>query len=55
MGIDVGPIETTDGLVLHLDAANTRSYLGSGNTVYDLSGSGNTSALTMDQHIYHLI
>jgi hypothetical protein len=46
MGIDIGPIEATDGLVLHLDAANTRSYLGSGNTVYDLSGSGNTSALT---------
>jgi hypothetical protein len=46
MGIDVGPIETTDGLVLHLDAANTRSYPGSGNTVYDLSGFGNTSALT---------
>ena len=46
MGIDVGPIETTDGLVLHLDAGNTRSYPGSGNTVYDLSGSGNTSALT---------
>ena len=46
MGIDIGPIETTDGLVLHLDAANTRSYPGSGNTVYDLSGSGNTSALT---------
>jgi hypothetical protein len=46
MGIDVGPIETTDLLVLHLDAANTRSYPGSGNTVYDLSGSGNTSALT---------
>ena len=42
MGIDIGPIETTDGLVLHLDAANTRSYPGSGNTVYDLSGSGNT-------------
>ena len=46
MGIDVGPIEATDGLVVHLDAANTRSYPGSGNTVYDLSGSGNTSALT---------
>jgi hypothetical protein len=46
MGIDVGPIETTDGLVLHLDAGNTRSYPGSGNTVYDLSGFGNTSALT---------
>ena len=46
MGIDVGPIEATDGLVLHLDAGNTRSYPGSGNTVYDLSGLGNTSALT---------
>ena len=46
MGIDIGPIETTDGLVLHLDAANTRSYPGSGNTAYDLSGLGNTSALT---------
>jgi hypothetical protein len=46
MGIDIGPIEATDGLIVHLDAANTRSYPGSGNTVYDLSGSGNTSALT---------
>jgi hypothetical protein len=46
MGIDIGPIETTDELVLHLDAGNTRSYPGSGNTVYDLSGFGNTSALT---------
>ena len=46
MGIDIGPIEATDGLVLHLDAGNTRSYPGSGNTVYDLSGFGNTSALT---------
>ena len=46
MGIDIGPIETTDGLVVHLDAGNIRSYAGSGNTVYDLSGSGNTSALT---------
>jgi hypothetical protein len=33
-------------LFLYLDAANTRSYSGSGNTVYDISGSGNTSALT---------
>jgi hypothetical protein len=46
MGIDIGPIEATDRLVLHLDAGNTRSYPGSGNTVYDLSGFGNTSALT---------
>ena len=31
----------TDGLVLCLDAANPRSYPGSGTTWYDLSGNGN--------------
>jgi len=36
MGIDVGPIEATDGLIVHLDAGNTRSYSGSGNTWYNL-------------------
>lgn len=36
MGIDIGPIETTDGLVLHLDGGNSRSYSGSGNTWYNL-------------------
>jgi hypothetical protein len=36
----------TNGLMVYLDAANTRSYPGTGNTWYDLSGSGNTSALT---------
>ena len=36
MGIDVGPIEATDGLVVHLDAGNIRSYAGSGNTWYNL-------------------
>ena len=38
MGIDVGPIETTDGLVFQLDAGNTRSYSGSGNTANGLVG-----------------
>ena len=33
-----GPDIVTDGLVLHLDAANTKSYPGSGSTWYDLSG-----------------
>jgi len=43
MGIDIGPIEVTDGLVLHIDAANTRSYSGSGTTVNGLvSGVGVT-------------
>ena len=36
MGIDIGPIEATDGLVVHLDAGNIRSYAGSGNTWYNL-------------------
>ena len=31
----------TDGLVLHLDAGNTNSYSGSGNTWNDISGKGN--------------
>ena len=43
MGIDIGPIEVTDGLVLSFDAGNTRSYSGSGITVNGLvSGVGVT-------------
>jgi hypothetical protein len=30
----------TDGLIIHLDAANTTSYPGTGNTWFDLSGNG---------------
>lgn len=40
MTIHGGPDIVTDGLVLHLDAANTKSYPGTGNTWYDLSGNG---------------
>jgi hypothetical protein len=40
-----GPEISNDGLVLALDAANTRSYLGSGTTWTDLSGLGNTGTL----------
>jgi hypothetical protein len=36
-----GPRIVTDGLVLHLDAGNRKSYPGSGSTWYDLSGTGN--------------
>lgn len=36
----------TDGLVLALDAANTKSYPGSGTTWSDLSGNGNNGTLT---------
>ncbi len=38
MGIDIGPIEVTDGLVFHIDAGNTRSYSGSGLTASGLVG-----------------
>ena len=40
MGFSRGPKIVTDGLVLALDAANSKSYPGSGNTWYDLSGNG---------------
>jgi hypothetical protein len=36
----------TDGLVLYLDAANTKSYLGSGTIWTDLSRGGNIGTLT---------
>jgi len=36
----------TNGLVLYLDAANTKSYPGSGTAWNDLSGNGNTGTLT---------
>ena len=36
----------TDGLVLCLDAGNTKSYPGSGTTWTDLSGNGNNGTLT---------
>lgn len=40
-----GPNISTDGLVLALDAANPRSYPGSGTTWFDLSGNGNNTTL----------
>ena len=45
MGITYNPRTITDGLVLCLDAANTKSYPGSGTTWTDLSGRGNTGTL----------
>ena len=38
MGIDVGPIQVTDGLIYSLDAANFRAYSGSGLTSNALVG-----------------
>lgn len=36
-----GPNIVKDGLILHLDAANPKSYPGSGNTIYNLADSEN--------------
>ena len=41
-----GPNIVTSGLILQLDAANTKSYPGSGTTWRDLSGNGNNGTLT---------
>ena len=46
MSASVNPDIVTDGLVLCLDAANPKSYPGTGTTWYDLSGTGDTSTLT---------
>jgi len=46
MAIFYNPRTITDGLVLCLDAGNTKSYPGSGTTWTDLSGRGNTGTLT---------
>ena len=42
----VSPNIVTDDLILHLDAANTKSYPGSGTTWTDLSGKNNNGTLT---------
>ena len=46
MATEGGPSIITDGLVLSLDAANQKSYPGSGTTWSDISGNGNTGTLT---------
>lgn len=40
MATSLGPNYVTDGLVFAVDMSSTRSYPGSGNTVYDLTGNG---------------
>ena len=45
MGLAHSPRIVTDSLVLCLDAANTKSYGGSGTTWTDLSGNGNDFTL----------
>lgn len=44
-GKGIGPYSNLDGLEIFLDATNTDSYSGSGNTWYDLSGKGRHAIL----------
>ncbi len=46
MGTIYNPSIVRDGLVLHLDAANVKSYPGTGTTWSDLSGNGNNGVIT---------
>lgn len=46
MAVAYNPGVVTNGLVLALDAGNTKSYPGSGTTWTDLSGNSNTGTLT---------
>jgi len=46
MATSYSPNVVTDGLVLYLDAANKKSYPGSGTTWSDLSGNGYNGTLT---------
>ena len=46
MGVNYNPKIVTDGLVLCLDVANTKSYPGSGTTWTDLTGNGYNGTLT---------
>ena len=50
MSASINPDIVTDGLVLCLDAGNSMSYPGSGNTWTDLSGNGNSG--TLGNHIF---
>ena len=46
MALSHSPRIVRDGLALYLDAANTKSYPGSGTTWTDISGKGNNGTLT---------
>jgi hypothetical protein len=43
MSVDSGPNTVDNGLILNIDAANLRSWPGSGTTWYDVSGQTNTA------------
>ena len=53
MGLAHSPRIVTDGLVLALDAGNTKSYPGSGDTWTDLSGNSNNATRTNSSEVVY--
>ena len=53
MGLGHSPRIVTDGLVLALDAGNTKSYSGTGDTWTDLSGNGNNATRTNSSEVVY--
>lgn len=51
MAVAYNPKIVTDGLILLLDAANPKSYPGTGNTWFDISGKGNHSNIVAGQYV----
>jgi hypothetical protein len=51
MALAHNPRIVTDGLVLCLDAANVKSYPGTGSTWYDISGNGYDATLSNVSHL----
>jgi|APGre2960657373_1045057.scaffolds.fasta_scaffold44591_2 hypothetical protein len=51
MGLSHSPKIVTSGLVLYLDAANPRSYSGTGTTWTDLSGNGNNGTINLGEYV----
>ena len=53
MGLAHSPRIVTDGLILALDAGNTKSYPGSGDTWTDLSGNSNNATRTNSSEVVY--
>jgi hypothetical protein len=45
-----GPKVVMDSMTMYIDAANPKSYPGTGTTIYDMSGNGNTSTMNSVTH-----
>jgi len=55
VGLAHSPKIVTDGLVLALDANNSKSYSGSGTTWSDLSGNGNNATLNGPTYLFNTV